>query len=771
MTTIAKMVTEIGADASDLRRGVEQGVRHLESFANQAKKLSGMELLNAYRLAQQGQDAADALLGGITDRFAMEAADAREELFRGLIDKREFERRARDSAQAFNAEILAGMKRLAESGQLTGDVHRKLVAELKNAGLQAGREAGAGIRAGLSQTSTTVTTVNNQLGLMGRLVNQNTGRWTELGRRAATVGGQASFALGMVASGGVGALKSVRGLTTAVGGLAAGFGPQGALVGGVIFAGGAIAQMLLDSRRDIEKTAETWEESLRRMVNASDLIGLQKELQRIQFGEPDAGISAFARAFVGSLEEARARAAALAAEIAKVPTPLGKDMRRIVDEDFDKLVKEHERWADEVVRLQGEYDKVADKIQLVGTLPLRAARGGMIGAAPVAEVRTLAREMQDLLARAQELTGAQGLGIEGLGQAQVRIFDQVTARLREQNDELGETAIALRKVREEMLKLPVVNFMRGDPGRPQMQQTGRVNTLGRVGGQPVARDVQIAIDPVIRAMAVVAARSQALASALTTASAAARSFWQNVRDAGSGVLAEFGAMATIMRVFQPLVEVLIPAFQALLIPLITVARVVSALLIPVFRLFFPVIRAVGIVFTVLGEVVARVTAGLAEAVGSVIKALGKLIGIVPGLGSLGRSIQRMGQSILRFAKEQRAVAEDMRQARRELKDLSWEDAVEQVDELGDAARQTAEALRNVPQWFRVSLARFNATNPIVTAPEAPAAASAAAVQVVIESLEVNGVESPQQLLDEILGAARNRARATTGNMADWNLIG
>src|SRR5690606_25237747 len=73
---------------------------------------------------------------------------------------------------------------------------------------------------------------------------------------------------------------------------------------------------------------------------------------------------------------------------------------------------------------------------------------------------------------------------------------------------------------------------------------------------------------------------------------------------------------------------------------------------------------------------------------------------------LVKSIERAGKSISRTGDEMLAAADDFAELRRELRDMDFEDALDRVT---DSANRAADALLNVPQGFKVALARFNAT--------------------------------------------------------------
>jgi hypothetical protein len=74
---------------------------------------------------------------------------------------------------------------------------------------------------------------------------------------------------------------------------------------------------------------------------------------------------------------------------------------------------------------------------------------------------------------------------------------------------------------------------------------------------------------------------------------------------------------------------------------------------------------------------------------------------------------------LRFADEQYETADQLKRARKELSEMSWDDAAGGVNKLAEAARDAAEELTNLPQAFKVQLARWRATLPIGNEPNVP----------------------------------------------------
>jgi len=215
------------------------------------------------------------------------------------------------------------------------------------------------------------------------------------------------------------------------------------------------------------------------------------------------------------------------------------------------------------------------------------------------------------------------------------------------------------------------------------------------------------------------------------------------RDMGSALMAAFGPAAVLMPVFNAMLERLTPAFNALLVPLLDVAAVFAEGLIPIFRALFPVFKALAIAATYAAQNILNFTSFwadlfgfIAQGWGHLIRAIGKAIDALPGIS--GGPIIRAGESILRFgeglhdaADSMRESAEELSEARKRIAEMEFEDA----ERLNDASRAYSQAMLNVPQGFKLALARFNAilregevgtgprTPPLVTPPVPPVVVS------------------------------------------------
>ncbi|MBA3853330.1 MAG: hypothetical protein C0503_02885 [Gemmatimonas sp.] len=213
-------------------------------------------------------------------------------------------------------------------------------------------------------------------------------------------------------------------------------------------------------------------------------------------------------------------------------------------------------------------------------------------------------------------------------------------------------------------------------------------------------------------------------------------------------------------------------------------RVIGVMITPILKAFFPVLKIVGEVLAFLGEIVARVAAGIATGVGRLLVGIGKLLNLLPG--SIGNPLIKVGKALLGYADDQYAAASALKQARKDIKAMRWEDTAGAVDDLGAAARETAEALLNVPTGFRIALERFRAQAPYMPGYPLPMTPPSGAplippgttpggapngdpggppMQVVVP-LVVDGKVLARAVLQNLQRAAQQQA----GNSTEWALV-
>lgn len=224
---------------------------------------------------------------------------------------------------------------------------------------------------------------------------------------------------------------------------------------------------------------------------------------------------------------------------------------------------------------------------------------------------------------------------------------------------------------------------------------------------------------------------------------------------------------------RPAVEALAPVFVELGPVVKAIGQILAALLkavapilravVPILRALFPLIKLAAIGLTYLGQVVSivgiiffTVASGIAKAVGSVIEAIGKLIDKLPfvsgkGIINFGRNLKAAGDAYADAADSFKDAFKELGKARDEIRGIELDDALDPVRE---AAKETGEALRNVPSGFKIALERFRATTgiPVGAGVGATTTATSAGTQVVNDNRTINVTvvsDDPERIWREI----------------------
>lgn len=752
-----------------LTRSLDSALRRQMKDTGQKAGLALAEeiLGNPAQLASRGRAAAKSIVEGLQQQFVMRAVDAREELFRGLIDKQEFQRRGAQSAHEFNQGILLGMADLAERGELTAKLHAKLVGELKQAGLSAGQQMAAGVQQGTGAVAATTASANRAMRGFSResvLAFVSVGYALE-GLISGAQRGEA--ALMRMARGGV-----------AISGI---FGPTGLVVGAVGATALAIVGVFTRARDEAKRMAEDFKKTLDSMIDARQLTELQLQLREIEIGKVSAGPGG-GGGFRGSLRALETEARELEALIRRL-AGLAPDavldfdhqlqVLRRSNPELHRTLKIYDELAKRVKTQRAAWQEVADAIDiLINAPPLRGGKGGMmqVVTSTAAATQTFAEQMKlasdrvRVLLQLLTLARENGQTLPGLAEALSDAYDEATRALARHGNKLDDTRLQLLQIQKEIIAAftipaPTIRARGGLPAPPL-----------RLPPAPPA--VEQRITATLAAINRVREVSQAAGSALLGLRDLALSAGDAFREVGRQLVFDFSPFGLVLRAVEPALRALQPAIDALVVPLTIVAEVFAAAIIPVLKLLFPVFKFLGIVVTVLGEVIARVNAAIAEVVGNVVRAIGRFISKIPGLGGFGRSVERAGKALLTYAREQRQIAREMRDARREIRDLTWESATDRVAEMGETAAAVSEQLRNVPTGFRVALARFNATAPVVptsgSAFAAPSPVGGGTVVMQFGDVIIEGAgDDPAGVYEKFLQAAREKSSATFGTSTRW----
>jgi hypothetical protein len=172
MATIARFIAEIGADATALRRVFASSVRDASAFGRDMRTaVNTRPLVDTAKATAAGRDAGAGMVKAFTAKYDTDMAVAREAFARKAIDARQFARAGEAAAVEFNREVLNGIADLRAHKMLPADVHAKLVGELKDAGLEAGRVAREQIAKEIADVDRALRARGRQLQEVGRNVS------------------------------------------------------------------------------------------------------------------------------------------------------------------------------------------------------------------------------------------------------------------------------------------------------------------------------------------------------------------------------------------------------------------------------------------------------------------------------------------------------------------------------------------------------------------------------------------------------------------------
>jgi tape measure domain-containing protein len=201
------------------------------------------------------------------------------------------------------------------------------------------------------------------------------------------------------------------------------------------------------------------------------------------------------------------------------------------------------------------------------------------------------------------------------------------------------------------------------------------------------------------------------------------------------VAEQFGPMSLALSAVNAVLAPLQPLLDALLVPFTIMGEILATLMVPVLRILFTPLKLLGIVVSYIGEVIAKVAGAIANAIGQLVRGIGRLVNKLPG--SPGDPLVKAGQAMIDLGKQFRSAAEDMREKRKELEGLSFDDA---LDRTKDAADKLTESMLNAVQGFKIASFRFAAMEGRTAGavPQASASANLSAAPATV----INGLSIP-----------------------------
>jgi hypothetical protein len=520
--SVGRLVAELGIDLSDLEAGLLEGAREIEAFAaNAQREFSALntsdlravgvaggrelvvgvdqglkELRNASKdipllidpsgLKAQGEEAAATLLQGLLGGFRQaggagsEAASAA--LVSGIVGspaRAEFAAQGAAAAAAFDNAIVAGVGKLAALNIIPASLPATLGSQLKAAGVLGGQQLGVGIEQGLAPVARQLAsegaaagrafTAGARTGLgpidasfasatrsassFGRSVGAGTNELTALSRRGGPAIIATAFAFESLGRSTQEGESGIRAAVRAISTLSFVAGPEvgiavttvGAAVDGILEHFGRLA-------RETEKRRVEFKKSVDDLVNTANISGLESKLRDIKIGLPSQGLNQLTGFAPGSLNDLRKQFAQNEQAIAEATR------QRNVFIIGDLTAKQAELRA-KILPLQAEERQLIASILNPPTVPRDVTGAPKITITAKPDLQSLQDSVKQLTAAAQFAT-TPALRVAGVATGLAHAYDLATIALSKQNDQLGETATALRDVIGELLKTPAVQVLR-----------------------------------------------------------------------------------------------------------------------------------------------------------------------------------------------------------------------------------------------------------------------------------------------------------------------
>lgn len=702
---IANLVVGIGADPTELKRGLGEGAQAVEKFAQgvsiTAKQMSaalertGGDLQKATRLAVQMAEAEMRKVAPISSAPGFKPPSGAD-----------FSIGVRRISEARTRMLQEAVRRSDE--QLATQISRNdvFVTGFQKLGLHSGQVLARAMSQGFAQ--------GNAAGNIRRALTGGSSGGNILGGLGSGIGaGRATnafiagaFTLASLGDAfGTGETKLTRftnGLnqvlrTGSV--IAAFYGPNGLVVSAILAGTSFMLDFWARQRDEIAKLQKDTQQRIDDLVNTRDTSRQLLRLQELDVGQASAGTSPFAaNSFSGGINDLQSQISKQEALLQRSNVAQALLLKRSLDNLRERLAP-----------LLAEKAQLMAAIMNPTTVPeIRGMPGINVTApAPGHEFDDLLKSAARIAGFYRTLAGAQAPLLETTHKF-ARVYLQLGDAIGKIKNPWSDQAIALRAARAEMEKIiPLLAIIQGNAPL----ELGQTSILG--SSTILHRSIPRGIIPGPTPRDQLPGGGPGfLTNALGPAIAGM------VRTIGStigGVLnstlvAAMGPVALLFRALEPALNILNPLLDKIVAPIAAVLQVIVAGLEPALRLLFPVIKLAAIVLSFFAEITQRITAIIARAFGNLIIAIGKIIrGLSFGLA--GKGIENLGNSILAFADSTKKSADEMEAVRKKLYGMNFGDTADAISGLGDAARQTATDLLNVPYWWKVALAQFNAAAP------------------------------------------------------------
>ena len=180
--------------------------------------------------------------------------------------------------------------------------------------------------------------------------------------------------------------------------------------------------------------------------------------------------------------------------------------------------------------------------------------------------------------------------------------------------------------------------------------------------------------------------------------------------------------------------ILQPIFEAL-------GNILSAVFMPILAALFPALKVLGIAMLTVAKVIGYVWNGIIEAFAKVFDALGNI-------SILGAKPLAFMKDWARSFRQVKVDTDGLGDAIETLTDLTWDEAMARAKNIEELENAT-EALRNVPEGYKIALTRFQAAMgavPAMATAGGPTTMATMASVTTVTSSPVNEVASTQQII-------------------------
>jgi hypothetical protein len=665
VTTIARLVAQIGGDPTGLTAALKESAGEIADFANTtntnfAKIGAGVDLT---KFANQS-------LKTLKTTLTNDLAQIRADVFRGLLSPAEATQAGVEAGMAFNRGLTRSISRLEQTGQAgIAPLRNMLSKELLASGVKGGAALAEGLaiaapaveavavahggRAGRSFAQALTATIHRHRSLIpvmaGLLISQALGGMGDViasaDHQMLAAGKAAEKILEQFAMLASFLLPPIPGLIVAV-------------VGGSI---AAIIGLFVKAKEDLLEFTKTVKKELDGLINSVDQLGLQRKLKVLEVGQPAAGKSLYKQDafkyekdekgfFKSGLNDLLAMQKFDEAALAYNTTAASRDKmgRRLIEEAI-------------AARKPLIAQALAQRAIIVDALlhPL-GGDTGFGGQLPTikteAKTPKVGAELKDFEKGVRELLGL-SKSLQTLDIPIFRVIDRLSEKYAsiltqlQGVDPWSEQAISLRAVQAELQTyfselvkgIGSINALKPQIVGPHVPGAFDSNIRRPFEGQQLPTGTNLDLG---RPMSETRVQFLRLVDNLKAAGGALVRFGVGL---GQAVADTFNPIKLVTGVFGMIAAAVTPAegaFHSLLIPLAQLSNVIGSALKPVFDAMVPVVRELTPIFAVILQILAP----LFEAFVPIIQAVLPIIrALLPVVKLMAISFTYVGQIMALFA--------------------------------------------------------------------------------------------------------------------------